>query len=38
MENSLPDLLADVPLIICREMHFMHDGAPAISVSLPAST
>jgi hypothetical protein len=27
MENSVPDLLADVPLIICRELHFMHDGA-----------
>jgi hypothetical protein len=25
----MPDFLADVPLIICRELHFMHDGAPA---------
>jgi hypothetical protein len=29
MENSMPDFLADVPLIICRELHFIHDGAPA---------
>jgi hypothetical protein len=25
----MPDFLADVPLIICRELHFVHDGAPA---------
>jgi hypothetical protein len=29
MENNMPDFLADVPLIIYRELHFMHDGAPA---------
>jgi hypothetical protein len=29
MENSMPDFLANVPLIISRELHFMHDGAPA---------
>jgi hypothetical protein len=28
-ENNMPDFLANVPLIICQEMHFMHDGAPA---------
>jgi hypothetical protein len=27
--NNKPDFLADVPLIIHRELHFMHDGAPA---------
>jgi hypothetical protein len=31
----MPDFLADVPLIICRELHFMHDGAPA-HISLAA--
>jgi hypothetical protein len=25
MEKSMPDFLADVPLIICRELHLMHD-------------
>jgi hypothetical protein len=25
----MPDFLADVPLIICRKLHFVHDGAPA---------
>jgi hypothetical protein len=25
----MPDFLADVPLIIRRELYFMHDGAPA---------
>jgi hypothetical protein len=25
----MPDFLADMPLIICRELYFMHDGAPA---------
>jgi hypothetical protein len=25
----MPDFLADVPLIIRRELHFMHDDAPA---------
>jgi hypothetical protein len=25
----MPDFLADVPLIIRRELHFMHDGVPA---------
>jgi hypothetical protein len=29
MENSIPDFFANVPLFICRELHFMHDGAPA---------
>jgi hypothetical protein len=29
LESSLPDLLADVPLIIRRELHFMQDGAPS---------
>jgi hypothetical protein len=29
LENNMPDFLADVPLIIHRELHFMHDGAPA---------
>jgi hypothetical protein len=29
MENSMPDFLANVPLIFYRELHFMHDGAPA---------
>jgi hypothetical protein len=29
LENNMPDFLADVVLIICRELHFMHDGAPA---------
>jgi hypothetical protein len=29
LENNMPDFLADVPLIIRRELHFMHDGAPA---------
>jgi hypothetical protein len=29
MENGMPDFLADVPLIICRELLFMHDGSPA---------
>jgi hypothetical protein len=24
----MPDFLADVPLITCQELHFMHDGAP----------
>jgi hypothetical protein len=24
----MPDFLADVPMIIRRELHFMHDGAP----------
>jgi transposase len=28
MENNMPDFLADMPLIIHRELHFMHDGAP----------
>jgi hypothetical protein len=28
-ENNMPDFLADVPLVIRRELHFMHDGAPA---------
>jgi hypothetical protein len=28
MENNMPDFLADMPLIICRESHLMHDGAP----------
>jgi hypothetical protein len=27
MENSMPVFLADVPLIIPRELHFMQDGA-----------
>jgi hypothetical protein len=27
-ENNMPDFLADVPLIICRELHFMRDGTP----------
>jgi hypothetical protein len=27
--NNMPDFLADVPLIIRQELHFMHDGAPA---------
>jgi hypothetical protein len=27
VENSMPDFLAYVPLIICRELHFMNDGA-----------
>jgi hypothetical protein len=26
----MPDFLADVPLIIHRELHFMHYGAPAL--------
>jgi hypothetical protein len=29
LENNMPDFLVDVPLIIRRELHFMHDGAPA---------
>jgi hypothetical protein len=29
LENNMPDFLADVPLIIRRELHFMQDGAPA---------
>jgi hypothetical protein len=29
LENNMPDFLADVPLIIRRETHFMHNGAPA---------
>jgi hypothetical protein len=29
LENNMPDFLAEVPLIICRELHFMHDGAAA---------
>jgi hypothetical protein len=29
LENNMPDFLADVPLIIRRELHFMHDGTPA---------
>jgi hypothetical protein len=29
MENSMPHFFADVPLIIYRELHFMHDGAAA---------
>jgi hypothetical protein len=23
----MPDFMADVPLIICQELHFMHNGA-----------
>jgi hypothetical protein len=29
LENTVPDFLADVPLIIHREVHFMNDGASA---------
>jgi hypothetical protein len=29
LENNMPDFLVDVSLIIRRELHFMHDGAPA---------
>jgi hypothetical protein len=29
MEKNMPDFLVDVPLIIYRELHFLHDGAPA---------
>jgi hypothetical protein len=29
MEKRMPDFLDNVPLIICRELHFMHDGTPA---------
>jgi hypothetical protein len=29
LESNMPDFLADMPLIICRELHFMHYGAPA---------
>jgi hypothetical protein len=28
LENNMPDFLADVPLIIRQELHFMHDGTP----------
>jgi hypothetical protein len=28
LENNIPNFLADVPLIIHRELHFMHYGAP----------
>jgi hypothetical protein len=27
--NNMPEYLADVPLIIRQELHFMHDGVPA---------
>jgi hypothetical protein len=29
LQNNMHDFLADVPLIIHRELHFMHDGVPA---------
>jgi hypothetical protein len=29
LEDNKPHFLADVPLIIRRELHFMHYGAPA---------
>jgi hypothetical protein len=28
LENSMPDFLADVPLIVHCELHFMHDDSP----------
>jgi hypothetical protein len=28
LNTNMPDFLANVPLIIRRELHFMHDGAP----------
>jgi hypothetical protein len=28
LENDMPGFLANAPLIIRREMHFMHDGPP----------
>jgi hypothetical protein len=36
--RNMPDFFADMPLIIHQELHFMHDGAPQISISLPTST
>ena len=28
LRNELPGLLEDIPLMITRQMHFQHDGAP----------
>jgi hypothetical protein len=28
MESRMPDFLAILPMIIYRELHFMHDGTP----------
>jgi hypothetical protein len=28
-QNNMPDFMADVPLVIRRELRFIHDGAPA---------
>jgi hypothetical protein len=38
MENNTPDFVGDVPPIIPPELQFMHEGAPAFSVSLSAGT
>jgi hypothetical protein len=32
LNTNMPDFLADVPLIIRRELHFMHDGAVHIYI------
>jgi hypothetical protein len=29
LKNNMPDFWADMPLIICQELDFMYDGAPA---------
>jgi hypothetical protein len=37
LETDVPNFLASVVLIVCRELHFVHDGTH-ISVSLPTDT
>jgi hypothetical protein len=28
LETNVPNFLASMPLIVCRELHFVHDGNP----------